>query len=273
MTRKSRTFGQLLRYMAKPDRSGPPLLHNLRSDPEDLDDIRREFLANSKFLPKRKNGVVLYHEILSFGAEDREQMTPETAEAVVRQYLEIRAPYALAYAQAHFNTNCPHIHVLISANAVASRKRLRLSQQEFDALKRQLNEFVRQQFPQLGHSGRAHQPGSSRLKVGRAEQERRRRGEGKESRKEKVRRLVAAALLTAVSLDDGRERLRRQGLELYRRGKTYGVIDSADSRKYRLRTLGLAEVFEKAQRGWRSPSRPELPAPRRERSREIDRGR
>ncbi len=127
MARKSPSFGQLLAYITIPEQAGPAVLHNLHSDGNDLAAIHSEFLDNSRYLPPRKNGNVLYHEILSFADFDKPSVTPSILEDLTRQYLELRAPYALAYTKAHFETDCPHMHIIISANALESTRRLRLS--------------------------------------------------------------------------------------------------------------------------------------------------
>ncbi len=139
----------------------------------DPDQIRREFQANARLLPARKNGNILFHEVLSFSAADQEALSPSVLEALTRRYLEIRAPYALGYARAHFDSGNPHVHIVLSANNFASHRRLRLPKARFREIQMELERYQRQIFPQLQHSI-AQKPRQTPEK--RAEQERRRRG-------------------------------------------------------------------------------------------------
>ena len=262
LPRKTRSFGQLLRYINASAETGRALLHNLRSTPDDLAAIEAELLDNSRLLSPRKNGNYLYHEILSFGVGDRELVTAAMLEDVARAYLELRAPYALAYARAHWETSNSHIHLLISANNVGSSKRLRLSRQEFQQIKRQLERHQRERYPQLEHSvvfdrpKRRHRPARQQ---GRKESERERRlqksGSRSLSRKEELQSLLQTEMATAISGEDFYRRLQAQGLRLYRRGRSVAVEDTSKGRKYRLRTLGLAETFDQAMVQWRGMTR------------------
>lgn len=254
MSRKSKTFGQLLQYLVAPGvtQIGPPWLHNLRARDGDLDDIRREFFQNSGHLPQRKNGNVLYHEILSFAAEDQEHITLPMLEDLARFYMERRAPYALGYARTHLNTDCPHIHVVISANNFGSSRRLRLSQAEFARIQREVEQYQQERYPQVTHSiaqGR-QRADRQRLRQTRGERESQRRGAGQTSRKESVAAVVRSELALAASGAECFRRLLEQRLRLYKRGKSVGVEDLDGGRRYRLKTLGLAAVFANAQRGW-----------------------
>jgi hypothetical protein len=271
MARKSKSFGQLLGYIDRPQEVGPALGHNLTSTVDDPAALRREFLVNSHLLPERRNGNILYHEVLSFAAADREHLSPTVLEAITRHYLEIRAPYALAYARAHFNAGNPHVHILLSANNVASRQRLRLSKTRFHAIKREMERYQQQHFPELRHSlvgfDRARDMARAQR---RAESERQRRGETRLSQKERITRQVQAALSQSANGSECYRQLLREGLRLYRRGKTVGVEYVASGRRYRLKTLGLAESFARAQVEWREvPERlRSLPQPLQEHSRE-----
>src|SRR5262249_36475067 len=135
MSRKSPSFGQLLGYVNHPAEKGTAILQNFRTTSEDLRKIHSEFLENFHLLPHRKNGNVLYHEILSFSDLDRELITPSILEDLTRHYLSLRAPYALAYAKAHFNTGCPHVHLVISANDLGNTHRHRLTKAQFQKIK------------------------------------------------------------------------------------------------------------------------------------------
>ena len=264
--RKSPSFGQLLSYMTDLEQAGPAIVHNLRASKDDLRAIHREFLDNYRYLPPRKSGNVLYHEILSFSDRDQASITPSLLEDLTRRYLELRAPCALAYAKAHFETDCPHVHIMISANELVSSKRLRLSRAEFSDVKRSLERYQQEQYPFLEHSvvfercsSRKNQ--GSPIRQRRNESERNRRLTSQQlhepSRKEQIRDLVVQQLAVARSGAAFFLRLKTLGLHLYRKGKTVAVRDlagrpgsSGPGRRYRLSTLGLEELFQKALRQW-----------------------
>jgi len=277
MARKTVSFGQLLDYCRAPQQTGTPLLHNLHSDADDLAALRAEFHRNAHLLPPRRNGNILYHEILSFSAADATELSVAALEDLIRRYLEQRAPYALAYAQAHFDTACPHVHVLISANNVGSHRRLRLSKRAFRKVQRELERYQREHYPQLQHSLAQTPRSETRLSESRAEQERRRRGARQPSRKEEVRALLAGELAVTASGEDCYRRLLAHGFRLYRRGRTVGVEDLDHGRRYRLKTLGLAGAFEQARTDWQrlraAPSRSDRSRRQRDRHRapELDR--
>lgn len=255
MSRKTVSFRQLLAYIDGPERKGAPLLHNL-GEVMDPDQIRREFQANAHLLPARKNGNILFHEVLSFSAADQEALTPNVLEALTRHYLEIRAPYALGYARAHFDSGNPHVHIVLSANNFASSRRLRLPKARFLHIQTELERYQQELFPQLEHSI-AQQPRHQGPEK-RAEQERRRRGPPAPSRKEKLRTLLTAELERASDSEDFYRRILGRGLKLYRRGRSVGVAEK-DGRKYRLKTLDLSESFDQALRRWHSRPKKQLP--------------
>ena len=66
---------ELIDYVAKEGDERLEILHNLRPT-DDLGDIARQFAENDAFRKRRKNGVTMYHEILSFAPRDREAITP-----------------------------------------------------------------------------------------------------------------------------------------------------------------------------------------------------
>lgn len=258
LPRKTRSFGQLLSYINEPEQAGRVLLHNLLAPENDLAAIEAELMGNSRLLSPRKNGNYLYHEILSFGVDDRGLVTPAILEDVTRSYLELRAPNALAYARAHLDAANPHVHLLISANNVGSSRRLRLSRQDFQQVKRKLERHQRERYPHLEHSvvfEKTKAPQKHHIQQRRRESERERRlqksGTRSPSRKEEIQSIVLTQLTVAASGEDLYRNLKQQGLRLYRRGKSVAVEDTTSGCRYRLRTLGVDESFDTAMRQWK----------------------
>jgi len=261
LTRKTARFGQLLTYINAPEGKGQSAIsHNLKSSPDNLKEIGQEFTENARFCPKRTNGVILYHEILSLGEGDREKVTEEILTDLGRKYLELRASDALAYAKAHMSSPCPHLHVIISGNLIESPKKLRLSKTKFESIKRELERYQKERYPFLTHSVAFFgEKEKTRSEQKRPEQERDRRlkerGEKQLSRKEAVKKRAEECLALADSEEDFKNRLESAGLEFYMRGKHAGVKDAADGKKYRFHTLGVDEQYRKALSLWQQLSR------------------
>ncbi len=63
MSRKSKSFGQVVRYINEAEsKTKKPIVHNLKtlSNDPDLKEVEKEFLKNSKYIRKRKNGIYLF---------------------------------------------------------------------------------------------------------------------------------------------------------------------------------------------------------------------
>jgi len=257
MARKTVSFGQLLDYINAPREKGAALLHNFGPTTENRSALEAELLDNSRYLPSRRNGNILYHEILSFSDLDRARITPAILEDFTRVYLSLRAPSALAYGRAHFNTSCPHVHLLISANDLGSARRSRLSRAEFERIKRDLEHYQRQHYPALAHSlvhPQDDQPARQRRKRREGERAHRHRAQGKNapSRKEELRVLMLRTLTKAPSGEELLVLLAAEGIRLHCRGKTVTLEDCSrpPGRRYRLTTLGIEEPFWRAVRQW-----------------------
>ena len=267
LTRRQLSIAQLLRYIGR-DASvaGPPLLHNLPLPAgSDLGAAGAAFQANAAFLPARKNGVALYHEILSLAGCDQPRATPAILLDLARRYLELRAPAALAYGRVHFDPALqknPHVHLAISGNLCGQAKKLRLSKQEFRAVQEELERYQQERYPFLTHSlVFAAPPRDPTAAPRRRSAPPRPESERRSQKKRQLRERYLAARLAAASERDFRFRLQEEGMELYFRGGRLAGV-TADGRKYRLQTLGIPDTFAADCAGWQR-----LPGAARARSR------
>ena len=260
MSRKSMSFMQLIDYISREGTAeGPPVFHNFTADPDDPLRLNRAFIRNARLCPPRKNGVMLYHEILSLSPDDREQATPEILADLAEHYLALRAPEAIAWGRVHFDRN-PHVHLIISGNLKNRTKKLRLSKSDFGRVKRELESYQKEHYPELAKSvvygksgperdraeararevkGKRDPVLSSRTPSEQARETRlREQGRGVESKKEVLRGLVLDALTAAVSPGEFGDRLGRQGITVYERnGRPAGIVSG--NKKYRFTTLNL----------------------------------
>lgn len=234
-----------------------PILWNLRTTNHDLEAIRDEFALNSHHIPYRKNGNYFYHEIISLSDADHEKVTPRVLYDLAFKYFELRAPNALGYAVQHFDSNNPHIHLMLSANERKSAKKIRISKSRFQRIKKELEQYQREKYPELTASKVNHDPGQGQgIRYTRGEREGIRRLAKISKRpltsKEKIFQKIKGCLSQSYSKPDFEKLLADAGFTLYQRGQTFGVRSKAKNRKYRLKTLGLQPFFQKSLEKWQA---------------------
>lgn len=245
MSRKQPSFDQLLAYIDRDDAAGEfRLRHNLLGRSREA--MVREFERNATLLPKRKNGVYLYHEIISIkrasGIEAEEQR--DKLRQIVDNYIEARCPDNLCYGGLHQDKDHSfHYHLAISANGAGQNRRHRLTKKQFREITTGLERYVLERFPELGQEVAIDK---------RRETKRSQKGEalkqrtGRLPKQEQVLGRARAALDYAQDRQDLLDRLGREDLELYARGKNLGLIDLKSGKRHRLETLakGLQDQVE-----------------------------
>jgi len=143
-SRKSNNYRQLITYLnSRVNISEVPwiLARNHNCFPIESDKIIKSFMVNDKLRNKRKNGVAIYHDIISLPAQYKNVCLekPWLLEELVRSYIEKRSSNALSYALPHFHQNDnPHLHIVFSANEKESSKSVRISKREFKELKKEI---------------------------------------------------------------------------------------------------------------------------------------
>lgn len=151
MSRKVPSFGQLIGYIDREeDAERYRIRHNLAARDPEL--VRHEFERNAALLQKRKNGVYLYHEILSIsraqGLSDEQQK--ERLYEIAQQYIAARCPDNLVYGGLHHDKEHSfHFHLMMSSNRAGDTKRLRLDKAQFRDIQVKLEEYVLRQYPEL----------------------------------------------------------------------------------------------------------------------------
>ena len=146
---KTRGFNRLADYIGKEGRDEDEtfrVLHNLRPS-RNLTGLAGQFWAQDVYRKVRKNGVVVYHEIMSF--KRGEEVSLDALEDLAREYIELRAPNALVYAEPHFDTDHVHIHFMISGSEFESSKTLRLNNDEFMQVRREIEGYQKEHYPEL----------------------------------------------------------------------------------------------------------------------------
>lgn len=247
MSRKTVSFQQLLTYINK-ENAGQMfnIHHNLYG--QNQTELVQEFRTNSELLKKHKKGVVLYHEILSItkAQEINNAQQKQILRSITENYISQRAPNNLVFAALHDNKKHNlHYHIVISSNEVNSSKRVRLSIGKFNSIKRDLENSVLQQFPELeqetaiGKKSQVKQTHSAARLQHRT---------GALPKKQELTQILNTIFKSVNSQTELEEKLLNEGLEAYVRGKHIGVKFIETGRKHRLKTLGLQDEFSACNR-------------------------
>lgn len=245
MSRKVPSFGQLVGYIDREeDAERYRIRHNLTARDPEL--IRHEFERNASLLQKRKNGVYLYHEILSISRAQglSAEAQKERLYQIAQQYIAARCPDNLVYGGLHHDKEHSfHFHLMISSNRSGDPKRLRLDKAQFREIQVKLEEHVLREYPELEQKLAIGKRSDRRMSRPEAELERR---TGERPERQTVLERVKQALEGAVDRDSLLDALGRSDLELYVRGKNLGIIDLESGKKHRLNTLDpeLMPAFE-----------------------------
>ena len=254
MSRKHPSFEQLIDYMEserKLKNRNFSVFHNVYH--RDNQGLKSEFQQNAKHLRFRKNGVYLYHEVISITRSQHLDTEQQKAilQKIVLSYLQARAKNNLAYGVLHEDKKDNlHFHLVISANEAEDSQRKRLSKADFAEIQTQLEKWVLETHPELEQTAvfaknqteeqRRQRERNAHLSNKGAELKRRTgRTETREQMKETLQEIFSNAR-------DGRhftELLEKEGLHLYQHGKQFGVIDQ-EGTKYRFSRLGLIEEWE-----------------------------
>lgn len=248
MSRKVSSFGQLVAYVSRDaaDRRFE-LRHNVLSN--DTAALTAEFEDNGRLLQKRKNGVVMYHEIISItrGTKLMPDAQKEVLRSIALDYIKARAPQSLVYGQLHDDhKDHLHYHLVMSANALGDSKRHRLSKQEFRQIQVELEARVLQQHPNLEQALAIGK--RARLRTLSQDGHELERRTGQLPKKQALRVTVEDIFTAAQNPQDLFNCLTNAGFELYRRGKSVGLRDLKSGRTYRLATLGVGEAFNSMSR-------------------------
>lgn len=238
MSRKVPSFGQLLGYIDREQgQEAYRIRHNLMGRSPEA--IRDEFERNGKLLSRRKNGVYLYHEIISItrasGLSEREQK--ERLHDIAQSYIAARCRDNLVFGGLHQDKDHSfHYHLMISANRAGETGRLRLTKAKFREIQVGLENHVLQHFPELEQKVAIGKRSERKSSWRESEMQRR---SGQRPQRDQVLDRILQALESARDRDSLMRAFEHSDLELYVRGKTLGVIDHESGKKHRLKTLDL----------------------------------
>ncbi len=220
--------------------------HNLKG--RKIDGLVKQYLENEKFRKrKRKDSVILTHEIISFHKDDSDNINIEKLEEIAREYIKQRNSRGIYVAVPHFDKEHYHIHICASGVEYRFGKSLRMSKAGFQKLKKDIQNFQIERFPEISKSLVAHdKKGKSRQTEKEYQQKLR---TGRTTKKENVREAIESCIKTSKSKKEFYTKLKESGFEIYKRsGKITGVV--LDKMKFRFARLGFTdERFEDLNQG------------------------
>ena len=246
MARKQATFKSLLDYMHKEcTKDSLSTKRNILS--ENREDIAREFEENARYLPKRKGGNYLYHEIITIPKQEKLSSLKQQKILIdlADKYLEKRAENLLSYGVIHTDTNNLHIHLLISANEPLSKKRYRLNKRKFAEIQKEIELYKLEKYPELEtkkiYTKDIHK--EKQKSISHREYEVIKRGGT--SKKQEIINITRDIIFRSKDEKELNDSLEKIHFKIYTRGNTTGLENIKTKRRYRFKTLGLDEQYKK----------------------------
>ena len=160
---------------------------------------------------------------------------------LMHQYIQLRANNNLVFSVTHTDKENTHVHLVISANKVKENKRMRLPKKVFNNIKKQIEAYKNQHYPQLKKT-LFYDKAKTFTKPSRVEQEMQHK-RNKQSKKEFVKEKLREFFKTAQNEKVLKSALNEFGFELYRRGKNTGV--KYKNQSFRFSTLGFDKTYSK----------------------------
>ncbi len=238
--RGKKAFRNLLTYILLSEEKLPEshvIRHNLNGST--IDELVQEFEENEAGrLHRRKNNILLTHEIISFHPEDTPHLSIPKLEQIAREYIEHRNPNGLFLGGIHQESKGGniHIHFAVSAVEYGTGRSLRMTKKQMAGLKRSVQDYQKIHFPELSHSLPSH-GNAQQLQLTQQEYWYK-QNSNQLTTKERLHLIIGLALDQSDSLDEFLGKVSVSGLEpYYRKGVPMGVW--WNGRKYRFRTLGV----------------------------------
>lgn len=246
MSRKTASFGQLANYMNKGNSCNgkyESFYKNIFS--RNTEGITEEFKNNARTIHERKNGNMLYHEMISITKSKSISLDEQKKilYKLVKDYVELRAKNNLVYGVMHTDkSDNLHYHLMISSNEVGSEKKHRLSKSNFAKIQKEIEKHILNNYPEMEQKIIYNQDKDE--KTNKREYELKKRT-GKESQRDNVKRRLNEVFENSKTKQDFFNNLADKNFELYIHGNTIGVICKETEKNYRLKTLGLLDEFYK----------------------------
>lgn len=239
LPRHSGTFEGLLQYIFKEENPNHKLNHHFFNNVKgkSISEIALEFeqqAENRKV--KRKDAVKFYHEVLSYNSKDREILTPEMVRDIGLKYIELRGLMGQMAGKVHFEKEHLHLHLLVNSVEVVTGKAFRLSRNELQDLKLNLQEYHKTRWPEIQFSFCEHGKNKEYLtdRAFHAKQKKHR-----DEIKNQILETVQSIFKESKSQQEFKDKLRDAGLNHYER-KSIPTGIFIDDVKVRFTKLGIS---------------------------------
>lgn len=154
MSRK-RNIGQLVRYIFQEEKqkSHTPFVmkHNLSGRDTERWIKQLEFNASLRKI-KRKDQVLIYHEVMSFNAKDTAFINKKVLQDLSKKYIELRGVENMYAICEHQDRLHAHLHIAVSGSRFLTGLSSRMSKASFDMLKKDMERYQKEKYPELKHS-------------------------------------------------------------------------------------------------------------------------
>jgi hypothetical protein len=199
---------------------------NMYADRFNDEELKNEFLENSKHLKGARGKNYLYHEIISLPHNElSDEKIKDILHNLASEYLSKRANNHLAFGVLHNDTKHPHIHLVFSSNEINGNKRVRLTKDEFSQIQQYMEEYKNTHFKELEQTHHYKQNTK----------------EQKLSKKQQIKNDLQGIFSKSLSKTALENALKNKGYEIKKRGAITRVI--FENKPYRLKTLGLESEY------------------------------
>jgi hypothetical protein len=250
-SRKTTSFSQLINYLNQGRVAGDDYFfkHNIYSHTPYY--IAKEYNENFKTLKRRVNSNALYHEIISLKHQNNLtiQQQREILKDLMNYYTNSRANNNMVYGVIHEQHNQIHCHLMISSNELASERNKRLSKKEFAGIKAEMQNYAYEKYPKLEYEKMNNKKARAKARVIDNEVQFKKRT-GRKSERELMKERLQSIFEKSSNPQDFISSLEKEKIQAYQRGKTFGFLDEATGKKYRLKTLELEKEFSDMDRSF-----------------------
>ena len=237
-------FPQLYDYISRDAQPENRIWQNFMHHEPDRATTLRGFLDNARHIKQDARHNVLYHEVISLTRHPGSQTDRQIAalRQLAQSYLQQRAPGQLAFGAIHLDKDhSVHLHLMISANDIGNKRRVRLPKADFLKIQRNIEEQLQRDYPELEECSIYNRGDRTRGNTSDREQNLKNRTKAP-SKKDLLREKLGRAFAQASNRAEAKEKLASQGIDLVERGKTITAVEG--KLRCRLTTLNLQASYE-----------------------------
>lgn len=152
---RKRNIGQLVRYIFQEEKqkSHTPFVMKFNLSGRDTEQWIKQLEFNASLRKmKRKDQVLIYHEVMSFNAKDTHYINRKVMQDLSKKYIELRGVENMYAICEHRDRQHAHLHIAVSGTRFLTGLSSRMSKASFDKLKKELERYQKEKYPELKHS-------------------------------------------------------------------------------------------------------------------------